>query len=141
MQLSVKNRLRIGFQMQVSYSWSKNIDDSTTGILATDYLEGDSSRPWNKNADRALSALNVGQNLVFNGLYSVPSPHNLGIANQLFAGWQISGIFTASSRVPVSTTLSGYNAVDLTRTAGRQRPDLAPGRSFSSIVKGGVEHY
>ena len=141
MQLSVKKRLSRGLQIQGSYNWSKNIDDSTTGILATDYLEGDSSRPYNKNADRGLSALNVSQNFVFNGLYSLPAPHNLGFASKLFEGWQVSGIFTASSGVPFSTTVSGYNALDLTRTAGGQRPDLVAGTKPSSLIIGDPNHY
>ena len=136
LQVEVKKRFSKGFQFQTSYTWSKNIDDSTTGGVNTDYTEGSSSRPYNKLADRGLSALHVGQNLVINGLYAFPSPQIFPAARMLLGGWQVSSIFSAASGFPVSAKISGFNAQDLHRASGSQFPDLTLGRSSENIVSG-----
>ncbi len=141
MQIEIKKRFSHGFQFQASYTWSKNMDDSTTGGVATDYSEGDSSQPYNPKGDRGLSALHVGQNFVFNTLYSIPSPWSSGLGSYLLGGWQISGIFSAASGIPFTVNVSGFNAPDLARSSGRQRPDLAPGRDPSDIVLGSPSRY
>ena len=136
LNVEVKKRVSRGFQFQASYTWSKNVDDTTTGVAQTDYNEGASSQPYNKTADRGLSSLDLAQNLVINGIWTVPSPAGAGFANYLFGGWQLSSIFSASSGVPFTVYVSGRNAQDATRNAGRQHPDLVDGRTSSSIVSG-----
>ncbi len=136
LQVQLKKRFTRNFQFQTSYTWSKNMDDSTTGGVATDYLEGDISQPYNPKADRGLSALHVGQNFVANGVYSLPSPAKSGIAAGLLGGWQISEIFTAASGLAFNPLITGYNALDLARQSGRQRPELVAGRNNANIVGG-----
>jgi hypothetical protein len=135
LQLEVKKRLSHGFQFQSAYTWSKTIDDSTSGVVSTDYGEGGSSQPYSTKADRGLSALHVGQNIVINGIYSVPG-FKSGMARWVLGGWQISNVFSAASGIPFSATSSGTNAPDLNRSTGRQRPDLVAGRSNDDIVHG-----
>lgn len=141
LQVELKKRFSHGLQFQTSYTWSKNMDDSTTGGVATDYNEGDSSQPYNPKGDRGLSALHVAQNFVVNGLYSIPSPQKSGVASYILGGWQLSGIFTAASGIPFVVNVSGFNAPDLARSSGRQRPDLVAGRSAESIVLGRPTKY
>jgi len=136
LQASLKKRFSKLFQFQTSYTWSKNMDDSTTTAVATDYLEGDASQPYDAKADLGLSALHVAQNLVISGVYVLPSPVQSGIAGGIFGGWQISEIFTAASGLPLNPLVTGSNAPDLARTTGRQRPDLILGRSNGNIVSG-----
>ncbi|MBI2817466.1 MAG: TonB-dependent receptor [Acidobacteria bacterium] len=136
MQVEIKKRFSGGFQFQTSYTWSKNIDDSTTGGVNTDYLEGSGSRPYNKLADRGLSALHVGHNFVANSLYAFPSPQGSSVARAILGGWQISGILSAATGIPFSARISGFNAQDLHRSAGSQYPDLTLGRSNENIVNG-----
>jgi hypothetical protein len=136
MNVEVKKRVSHGFQVQASYTWSRNVDDSTTGVAQTDYNEGASSQPYNKLADRGLSSLHLEHNFVLNGIWTVPSPAKTGLVSYVLGGWQLSGIFSASSGVPFTVYVSGRNAQDLTRNAGRQHPDLVAGRSSSSITSG-----
>jgi hypothetical protein len=143
LQFEVKKRFTHGFQFQSSYTWSKNIDDSTTGFAATDFTPGGSaftSQPYNPKADRGLSSLNIGQTLVVNGLYALPSPAQRGIS-VLLGGWQLAGIFTANSGAPFSVYVSGRNAPDGSRSTGVQFPDRVLGRSSSSIVTGNPNGY
>ncbi len=136
MNVEVKKRLSRGFQIQTSYTWARNVDDSTTGVAQTDYNEGAASQPYDKIADRGLSSLHLEHNLVINGIWTVPSPAQTGIASYLLAGWQVSGIYSASSGVPFTVYVNGRNATDGTRNAGRQHPDLVAGRTSESIISG-----
>ncbi len=136
LQIQVKKRFSRNFQFQTAYTWSKNMDDSTTTAVATDYQEGDASQPYSAKADLGLSAIHVGQNLVVNGLYAIPSPVQSGVIGTLLSGWQISEIFTAASGLPLNPLVTGSNAPDLARTTGRQRPDLVLGRNNSNTVSG-----
>ncbi|MGH9783252.1 MAG: hypothetical protein ACRD88_03625, partial [Terriglobia bacterium] len=56
--------------------------------------------------------------------------------SHLFGGWRVSGIFTASSGVPVGPKLRGRNAPDLSRAANNQRPELMPGRTVENMTTG-----
>ena len=136
LQFQVNKKFHHGFQFQSSYTWSKTIDDSTTPTANTDYREGASSRPYNTKADRGLSAIHQAHNLVVNGLWAVPFPANAGAASYIFGGWNVSGIFSASSGTPFWVALSGRNVQDNGRT-GVQRPDFVGGRSFRSIINPG----
>ena len=91
---------------------------------------------FRSKADRGLSALHVGQNFVANAVYSLPSAGS-GFVSALLGGWQVAGVFSAAGGQPFSPSITGYNAPDLARTAGRQRPDLANGRVAADITHPG----
>ena len=141
LQIEVKKRFSRGFQIQSSYTWSKTIDDATTGLALTDFLENATPQPYAPKSDRGLSALHLGQNLVINGVYLLPSPLKSGFLSYFSDGWQISSIFSASSGTAFSPRVSGRNAPDLSRSAVLQHPDLVAGRSFSSSILGDPNQY
>ncbi len=136
LQTEVKKSFSHGFQLQSSFTWSKNIDDATTGLANTDFLEGVSSQAYNPKVDRGLSALNQGRNFTINFLYAIPSPWKTGIVSRITDGWQLSTIFSAASGTPFSERVSGRNAPDLSRSTGGQRPDPTPSRNNSNTVSG-----
>jgi hypothetical protein len=141
LNVELKKRFSHGFQFQVSYSWSKNIDDGTTGVALTDYGEGAISQEYETKADRGLSALNLAHKLVINGIYDLPSTARSGFSAALLGGWQIASIFSANTGTAFSVTDAGLNAPTLARSTGGQHPDMAPGRSSSGIVLGGPNQY
>jgi hypothetical protein len=140
MSIEVKKRLGQGFQFQAVYTWSKNVDDSTTGLGNSDFSENLVTQPYNHKADRGLAATHVGQNLVFNGLWSLPSPTGNRLASGILGGWQLSGILRTSTGVPRGPKLRGAggraNAQDGRRGANEQAPELRPGRTVESMTTG-----
>ena len=136
LQTEVKKNFSHGFQLQSTFTWSKNIDDATTGLANTDFLEGVSSQAYNPKVDRGLSALNQGKNFSVNMLYALPSPWKTGIVSHIAEGWQLSTIFSAATGTPFSERVSGRNAPDLSRTTGSQRPDPILSRDNSNTVSG-----
>ncbi|MSO20036.1 MAG: TonB-dependent receptor [Acidobacteria bacterium] len=136
LQVEVKKRMSSGFQLQTSYTWSKSVDDSTTGVANTDYNEGSASQAYLTKADRGLSALHVGQNIAVNGIWAIPSSADSGLVSHILGGWQLSGIFRAKSGTPFSVKVTSRNAPDQSRGANLQRPELAPGRNQENITAG-----
>ena len=49
------------------------------------------------------------------------------VTNRIFGGWELSGIFTASTGRPVNITISRSASVMPDGVSGNQRPDLVPG--------------
>ena len=127
----INKRFAQGFQLQSSYNWSKLIDN-TSGQYAPETASGSRSlmNPDDPRADRSLSAQNVGQNLVSNVTYELPlGAGATGLVSQLARGWQLNGIITLSSGVPVNMEL-GFNRArngQVTGTGFQQRPDLISG--------------
>jgi hypothetical protein len=140
MNIEVKKRLSAGFQVQSVYTWSKNVDDSTTGLGNSDFGEGLVTQPYNHKADRGLAATQVGQNFGINGTWSLPAPASTGFASRILGGWQLTGILRASSGVPVGPTVRGSGgsgvAPDARRSANEQHPELLPGRTVESMTTG-----
>ncbi len=136
MTLEVKKRLSRGFQLQGSYTWSKTVDDGTTGLGNSDFSEGTRAQAWDTKSERGLSSLHLGHNLVLNGLWSLPSPVSEGLANHLFGGWQLSGIFTTTTGAPHEISLRGRVAPDGSRSSSNQHPDLVAGRNNANITSG-----
>jgi hypothetical protein len=144
LQVEVKKRFSHGLQFQSSFTWSKNVDDSTTGVAATDYTPGgagNTSNSYNPKVDRGLSSLHQSRTLVINGIYNLPYTGHSRFTSGVLGGWQVASIFTAVSGTPFSVYVSGRNAPDQDKSTGIQHPDLAPGRSFNSIILGGVNQY
>jgi hypothetical protein len=89
--------------------------------------------PYNKKLNRGLSDFDVRHNLSINFVYDLPfgagrsfATKAKGIANELVSGWQVSGILSAQSGIPVSPIFTFDQDRDGT-TDNEQRPNLAPG--------------
>ncbi|MCZ6750966.1 MAG: TonB-dependent receptor, partial [Acidobacteria bacterium] len=136
MTFELKKRMSRGFQFQTSYTWSKTIDDASTGLGNSDFGEGVATQPYNQQADRGLAATHLSHNFSVNGVWSLPSPVSEGLAYHLFGGWQISSIFRATSGIPVRVELRGRAAPDGSRSSSNQHPELAPGFHGDSIWTG-----
>jgi hypothetical protein len=140
MSVEIKKRLSAGFQVQSVYTWSRNVDDSTTGLGNSDFSEGLVTQPYNHKADRGLAATHVGSNFVVNGLWALPYAVTEGFLSKVFGGWQFSGILRASSGVPVGPKVQGASgsgvAPDLRRSANEQAPDIVAGRTVESMTTG-----
>jgi hypothetical protein len=126
------------FQGQLSYTFSKSIDDSSS-FLATAESDNAIMLPANVSPrfNRGLSSHDVRQALSANGLWSLPSPTPKA-AKPVLGGWQLGVIMTYASGLPFSARL-GYDAArTLTSTPDRQsgqRPDLALGARSNPITR------
>ncbi|MGH7866236.1 MAG: hypothetical protein ACREP9_01070, partial [Candidatus Dormibacteraceae bacterium] len=98
-----------GLQAQGSYTWGKSIDTGSSTAEGDPYLNSISSPLWFCNScRRGLSDYNLAQALAVNYLWDVPAPKNWGaIGSYVLGGWQLGGIITAETGVPITPILGG----------------------------------
>lgn len=135
LQLSVRTRLGRGFTSQWSYTFAKSIDDGSSSLGRNEFANGQarSEDPFNLHLSRGLSDFDVRHRLSANFNYDLPfGPGRKylstveGIAKVFVAGWQLNGIITAESGIPVSPIFTFDQDRDGS-TDNEQRPNLAPG--------------
>jgi len=121
LQVALNRQFSHNFQGQFSYTFSKCLDDGSVTSAGEQGAYGVVD-PYYQALDRGPCTFNRAQNLVINGLYSLPFK-----GNRLVAGWQVSEILSASSGLPVNV-MDGYN-VALTGGIEGPRPNFsgAPG--------------
>ena len=115
LQVGLNRRFSHGVQSQVSYTWSKCMDDAS----GTFGLEGGIpwSFPLDGSFDRGRCLFDRPQVLKWSGVYALPFQQNIFVK-----GWQVSGNLTAQSGSPWNVTVGFDQAGDV--VAGSERPNL-----------------
>jgi len=122
--LQIDYRHRSGpLQLLLGYTYSKSLDDGS-GF-------GEQVNPFDPRLSRGLSAFDLRHNFVVSYSYELPF-RKLGGPRQLVEGWQISGITTFSSGIPVYVFENDDNSLLGTTFAGPlplgvDTPDFAGG--------------
>jgi len=124
---------------QAAYTFSKNIDATSTGNTAFNTAYNDQS---NINASRGISDFNRPHRLAVSYAYNLPFfEHATGAKKAAFGGWQISGVSIFQSGVPFSIFDSGAGTGFLGQgSTPLLGASLAPGASVASGLKGGDVH-
>ena len=139
----LQSRLAAGLQAQVSYTYGKSIDDQSSSLGRNEFANGQARTidPYNKRLNRGRSDFDIRHNLSMNFTYDIPfgrgREHDASAApalvRALLGGWQVSGILTAQSGIPVSPIYTFDQDRDAT-TDNEQRPDWGPGVTSTSPV-------
>jgi hypothetical protein len=122
--------------LQAAYTFSKNIDATSTGNTAFNTAYNDQS---NINASRGLSDFNRPHRLSVSYAYDLPFfRHDLSAKGKLLGGWQVSGVTIFQTGLPFSifdssagTAFLGAGSTPLLGAS------LAPGASVKSGLAGG----
>ena len=124
---------------QAAYTFSKNIDATSTGNTAFNTAYNDQS---NINASRGISDFNRPHRLAVSYAYDLPFfEHATGVKKAAFGGWQISGVSIFQSGVPFSIFDSGAGTAFLGQgSTPLLGASLAPGASVSSGLLSGDIH-
>jgi len=109
LELQLTRRMSHGFHVQASYTWGKNIDTGSASVIGDPFTNSITSPLWFCSAcRRGLSDFNIGQTLVVNYVWDVPTPENWGaVASHLLGGWQLRGIVTVETGVPFTPLIGG----------------------------------
>jgi len=119
MQLRVERRVANGFTILNSYAWAHEVD---TGQPRKNGSQSSYRDSYNLNLEKGNGIEDARHRLSTTFVWDFPKAEWLpGIANQLFNGWQISGIVRANSGNWLTPTISTDNSGDA-RFA--DRPDL-----------------
>jgi hypothetical protein len=142
--VSLQKRYLHGWRAQLSYTFSRSVDDSS-GINSQDFSNVvQYGLDWyDPTRDRGLSAFHAKHNLTFNWSLDVPIARSRkGLTAVFFKGWQLNNITTIRSGHPFTVQL-GFNRSGNLNTTGfsmHERPDVKPGCSNNPIL-GGADRY
>lgn len=128
-----------GLHFQAAYTWSKAMD-----VLSTQFSGelGDSSvqNAFDIPSDYGLADFHVNHNFVSNFTYDLPFGPNRtlgsgasGVAGAMVGGWQVSGVFSAQTGLPIS--VDGDPATTHTLNRGGARPDLKAGGNPNPVYE------
>lgn len=120
LQAKFVKRFSHGLQIDGSYTWSKVLDNGG----------GDHQDSYNIAADRAVTNYDIAHRLVVSYIYELPFGRgrhfgsNLpAIANAFLGGWQVNGITTIQSGIPLRITANNTsglgNPIERANTDGR----------------------
>jgi hypothetical protein len=131
LRTSFTRSLSQGLHFQAAYTWSKAMDPLSTqfsGELGGSAVQNGFDIP----SDYGLSDYHVAHNFTANYTYDLPFGPGRpwgggmsGVAGAIVGGWQLSGVFSAQSGLPVS--VSGDSATTHVLARGGSRPDLKAG--------------
>jgi hypothetical protein len=140
-QIRVQKDFSEGSSFLFSYTGGKLIDDSV-GVGAGG-LEGAHQNAFDRRLDRSISPQDISSRLVFSYVYELPLGRGRGLgtampawANAAFGGWQINGIATLATGVPLPiSALNNSNAFsDVQRPNISGDPTLPGGRPKSEQI-------
>lgn len=133
LQVSVNRRFAQGFQGQLSYTYSKCMDNGSDFGSFNSNTPATWSNPYNHNVDRGPCSFDITHVLSVNALYTLPFKGNV-----LIEGWQLSGIMRTTTGVPLTIT----SGADQTGMGGGApaRPNMNSGCS-NNPVKGTIAEW
>lgn len=109
LQAQITKRMGHGFQAQGSYTWGKCIDDGTGGKDGDPFTNSIVTLLFfDRQGRRGVCDMQVAQNLVLNYVWQVPTPKFAsGALSYLTGGWEVGGIFSASTGSPFTLVMGG----------------------------------
>jgi outer membrane receptor protein involved in Fe transport len=136
--LQANKRFSQHYQLALSYTFSKVIDDAPDATSVVTANAGDDAKQAQLSLllgdERGPGNANIPHRLVASGLWDLDYFKNLhGPARVALGGWELSGIFQASSNQPFSARLAAN--VDLNND-GNRNSDRAPGFGRNSFYVG-----
>jgi hypothetical protein len=109
LQAVISKNLSRGIQFHGAYTWSKSID-TLSATVADDSFPNGLMNPlfFDQHTSRGLSDFDVRQNFVVNLTWEAPAPKTgLRLKRWALSGWQLGGIYKASSGQPFTPILGG----------------------------------
>ena len=125
LQASLQRRFSHGLLLQTNYTWGHAIGDGSIGSGEAMSWQHMSCRA----CDRSSTTYDVRHNWLMNAVYQLPHG-GTGAVSQFLGGWELAGIASARTGLPVNITISrSASALPDGNTSG-QRPNLVPGVSI-----------
>jgi hypothetical protein len=133
LEVGVHRNLRTGLLLAANYQWSHAIDDGSVG-------GAEATVPQNQHClscDRASSMWDMRSYLTSSAIWKIPVGRGhtvLGdvnpVVNSILGGWQLAGVGTSRSGLPLDVTLSRARTALPDQINTDQRPNRIPGVSI-----------
>lgn len=149
LQMSLTRRFTNGLSFLASYTLAKSIDNASGqgggpgagGVLNPGAVGETSPILGNQldfNANRGRSDFDRKHRLVFSAIYEIPTPQfakDSSAGKVLLGGWQLAGIVTSMSGLPIDIVDTGAGSLYGLNGAALSRPNLV-GDPFSNVPAG-----
>jgi hypothetical protein len=133
LQVDLRQRLARGLNFRTNFTWEKSMDNQSFPVGG---YQGNCpnvySQVLNPNADYSLSCADIPYRFSFDGGYALPIGQGRallggarGVTGKLVSGWQLEGIITWQSGLPISP-LDGFNNSRDGNTGTPDRPSWNP---------------
>ncbi len=143
LQADVAKRVSHGIEFHAAYTWGKSIDTLSATEADDAYPNGLFNQLFfNPRTSRGLSDFDVAQNLVLSYNWELPSPgFSAAVPRWAASGWELSGVFKASSGQPFTPILGG-DPVGQKVDETSQPPDRLTGPGCQTLTNpGDPVHY
>jgi hypothetical protein len=124
LQTSLQRSYSTGLELSANYEWSHSINNGGIG-------GGESNMPQNVNCprcERASSSEDMRNYFTASTVYPLPFGKGSGFLNSgILSGWQLSGIASARSGLPVNVRISRPASALPDQLNSGQRPNRIPG--------------
>ena len=128
LQVRTERRFSNGFTFLASYTFGKLIDDGSPGRLAFLGNVPSYQNSNNRHQERSVSTQDVSRRLVLSYVYELPFGqgkrflNGSGLSGKLVGGWQINGISTFQTGIPLSLDVASNPTLGRVGV-GTLRPD------------------
>ncbi|HEY8187063.1 MAG TPA: TonB-dependent receptor [Pyrinomonadaceae bacterium] len=148
LQLSLTRRLARGLQFLGSYTFARSLDNASgtgggaglVGLVNPGGI-GDTSivlgNQHDNHANRGVSDFDRTHRLVLSYLWDLPRPAfawGSTAGRLLLSGWQVAGIVTAMSGLPIDIVDTGAGSFYFGPNSGLSRPSWAPGATRRTAI-------
>ena len=135
LQASLTKRLSRGLQLLASYTYAKSLDNASgQAELDTSTILGNQ---FDDRANRGVSDFDRTHRLVLSYLWDLPRPAFAARSTAgrlLLSDWQVAGIITAMSGLPIDIVDSNAGSFYFGPNSGLSRPSWAPGATRQTAM-------
>jgi Carboxypeptidase regulatory-like domain/TonB dependent receptor-like, beta-barrel len=136
LEVGLHRNLSTGLLISANYQWSHALDDGAVG-------GAEATTPQNiacRSCEYASSQFDMRSYFTSSAIWRIPigkGHHLLGnapsIVNALLGGWQLAGVGTARSGLPLNVTISRAATALPDQNNGSQRPNVVSGQSLYPV--------
>ncbi|HEU5238822.1 MAG TPA: hypothetical protein VFU37_16945, partial [Pyrinomonadaceae bacterium] len=136
LQMSLAKRLSKGLQLLASYTYAKSLDNASgSAELDNSVILGNQ---LDDRANRSVSNFDRTHRFVLSYLWDLPRPAIAARSRAgrlLLSNWQLSGIVTAMSGLPIDVADTAAGSFYFGVSSGLARPSWAPGATPETAMK------
>jgi hypothetical protein len=135
LQVQFKKAMSHGFQIESSYTWSKNIDDGGGSVASDPFRNSISTLLWFcERCRRSLADQDQRHNLTMNYVWDIPTRASFAPpVKAILGGWEAGGILSIQSGTPFTVTVQG-DPLGENNTDATQYPDRVNGPGCDNPV-------
>jgi hypothetical protein len=128
LQAQIHRRFKNGLMLQSNYMWAHGITDASIGAGESVTIQDMACRA----CDRSSTNIDVRHYFTTNAIYELPFGKGKpfvqdGLGAAVFGGWELAGIATARTGLPVNITISRKAAALPDGNTSSQRPNYVAG--------------